>query len=253
MKKFLISLALLMTLSLNQIKAASNTFTKSDVALHNTQSDCYVIFENTVYDLTSYIKLHDRYLDIREWCGNDMTQAFKTKDGTNRDHKSSSYSLLENYKIGTLSADVTATSTVKLNPTTNSISTTPTIINTSENTEPTAIKNPYTLLPLVLITGVLYWGWYFLTKKGIKSKIFTLPVFNMFWNSVLLITLIPSFFFGVFMVLQYSIPSLNDINFNFIYWHVEGSIIMGTVALCHFINRIRQYFFQMKFIGSPQS
>lgn len=256
-KTVLFFVSMLTILSFKSINAEDFSFTGSEVAKHNTESNCYVIFDGNVYDLTTYLKLHDRYLDIRDWCGTDMTEAFQTKDGTNRDHKSSSYALLENYRIGKLST-VKATNTAipsqeQENPAATIIVTQAVENKVDISTSPVETKNPYVLLPLVLITGLLYWGWYVLTKRGYKSKLFTLPVFNLFWNSVLLITLIPSFFFGVLMIMQYSIPALNDIDFNFIYWHVEGSIIMGTVALCHFINRIKQYFFQAKFIGSPQS
>lgn len=114
MKKSLFFLVLGTLLFTSSLKAQTTSFTLDEISLHNTANDCYVVFEDSVYDLTSYLKLHDRYLDIRDWCGNDMTEAFKTKDGSNRDHKSSSYSLLENYKIGTLSLSPTAPLLLKM-------------------------------------------------------------------------------------------------------------------------------------------
>jgi cytochrome b involved in lipid metabolism len=67
--------------------------------------DCWMSFEGGVYDLSEYLPDHDKFMDIREWCGRDMTADFKDKAGEGRDHKPSSYELLEVYRVGDLKGD----------------------------------------------------------------------------------------------------------------------------------------------------
>lgn len=43
------------------------------------------------------------------------------------------------------------------------------------------------------------------------------------------------------MMLRYKFPTLYDIDFNFMYWHVELSVVLGIVSIMHFIQRWRQY------------
>jgi hypothetical protein len=52
--------------------------------------------------------------------------------------------------------------------------------------------------------------------------------------------------FGIFMMVRIKRPELWDIDFEFMYWHVELSLIMGFVAIYHFVQRISQYINQMK-------
>jgi len=40
---------------------------------------------------------------------------------------------------------------------------------------------------------------------------------------------------------------LYNIDFEFMYWHVELSLVMGAVAISHFIQRIVVYFKQVAF------
>lgn len=219
-------------------------YTLEDVAIHNSPDDCWMIFEENVYDITSYLRSHDKFLDIDSWCGLDMTQDFQTKAGAGRDHKSSTYALLEQYKIGDLEEDIILDSPVP----------TKEIVSMSDTVKPTEMtlniddqaKNPYNLGLLVLPTLLLYWGWYLLCKRNYQCSLLKVSVFNFFWNSILLITLIPAVGFGFFMVLRYSIPSLYGVQFDFLFWHVEGAIIMGTVAVSHFLTRLNAYFAQMR-------
>ena len=64
---------------------------------------------------------------------------------------------------------------------------------------------------------------------------------------LILTLLIPSFGFGVFMVIRTKNPNLYNIDFEFMYWHVELSLVMGAVAISHFIQRIVVYFKQVAF------
>ncbi len=82
--------------------------------------------------------------------------------------------------------------------------------------------------------------------KDKKDWRFNKTTERFFWNTVLIISLVPSAIFGFYLVLRYSIPVLSDINFDFLYWHVEGSIVFGTVCVIHFIERLKMYFAQFR-------
>jgi cytochrome b involved in lipid metabolism len=227
---FLISFTLL---SFGKIFA----YTADDVAQHNTEDDCWVIYDNGIYDITNYLDDHDRYLDIREWCGTDMTEAFETKDDTGRDHKDSSYALLETFKIGDIEEEIVAKTDDTGNSEEELISTDDTNKEESED----KISNPYNLWIPLLLSLTIYWGSYFIYGKPNLKK------FNGFWNTVLLLSLlIPSLGFGIFMILRYSYPELWNINFDFMYWHVELSIVMGTLGISHLILRFKVYKLQLK-------
>lgn len=199
----------------------SNQLTLGELSLHNTNDDCWVVYDGKVYDLSSYLPMHDRYLNIRDWCGKDMTEDFQTKAELKEDHKESSYRLLENYYIGDL------------------VSSQEQIVSKPIADTEVVSTTPYNLIIPLFLSLALYWVPYFFIKN--KRK------FNAFWNTVLLLTLlIPSFGFGIFMMLRYKRPALYDIDFNFMYWHVELSIVMGVVAISHFIQRFKIYLVQLK-------
>ena len=40
------------------IKAEMRTFTRAEVATHNTKDDCWHVYKNEVYDVTNFIPLH---------------------------------------------------------------------------------------------------------------------------------------------------------------------------------------------------
>jgi cytochrome b involved in lipid metabolism len=226
------------------------TYSSAEVATHNNSSSCWMSFENGVYDLTSYYQSHDRYMDISSWCGNDMTTDFQTKAGKGMDHKSSTYNLLASFQIGTLSS-VAATSTpsATLTPAVTgtsaaiSATSTPTVspsVTTAVDTANKTNSDPYNFPVLFLGTLLIYIFSYILFKKKYMLN------FNFFWNSVMVLSLIPSGIFGFYMILRYSFSVLYQINFDFLFWHVEGSIIFATLAAAHLLQRIKQYILPVK-------
>lgn len=242
MKKYILVLALFFFLPLNHVFAQSG-YTLDEVSSHDTTDDCWMIFDKDVYDITDYIVAHDRFMDIRSWCGNDMTEDFQTKAGLGRDHKSSTYVMLEDYKIGeVISVTTTPEQTVKPNttssvPDTTSTSDAKSVIPVLNN------QNPYNFILPFVLTVVLYLATWLLSKSSLSKqiKLFSKKYFNFFWNTVLLLGLIPSVLVGFYMIFSYSFPSLRDINFNFLYWHVELSIIFGTAGVMHLLTRLTLY------------
>ncbi len=218
---------LILGLTLHKVIAATQ-YTSDQVASHNTSASCWMIYDSTIYDITTYLPIHNqRYSNITSWCGTDITQDF---DNERKHLSTTTKNLLETFRIGTLSSINTTTST--------------TTSDTTENTSSTS-TNPYNLLIPVLIATILYWGHYiyaFKISKPQKGKFF-----NAFWNTMLVLSfLIPTLGFGIIMILQYQIPSLASSSFDFIYWHVELSLFMGAVGLFHFLKRIKIYWAQIK-------
>ncbi len=210
---------------------ASTTYTTTDVAQHNTMSSCWVVYNSNVYDITTYLSIHNqKYSNITGWCGTDITIDFNNVAR----HTSTATTLLATFQIGTL----TATND------NSSVTTT-----TSTNTTSIKVTNPYNLLLPLLLGLILYWGSrvIVLNKNIRKSAWMNVKNFNGFWNTILLISfLVPTFGFGIIMILQYQFSNLTDGDFNFLYWHVELSVFMGTLALSHFIQRFKIYLTEIK-------
>jgi hypothetical protein len=179
-------------------------------------------------------------MDIREWCGMDITEDFKDKAGVGRDHREGTYELLEEYKIGELEGEVDLVDAQIL------IEDVEEEVSTDNVQEVSTKPREYNILIPFVLTTVLYWGMYFLVRA---DKFFGIDIhkYNAFWNTVLLLLLlVPGMVFGIFMMVRTQKPELWDIDFEFMYWHVELSLIMGFVAIYHFVQRISQYINQMK-------
>jgi cytochrome b involved in lipid metabolism len=91
-------------------KSTSLTLTSAEVAKHNTTGDCWMIISNKVYNVTSAMNSHPGGVTtILNYCGQDGTQGFATKD-IGRNHSGTAYSLLANYYLGDLNQSVTSQS-----------------------------------------------------------------------------------------------------------------------------------------------
>jgi cytochrome b involved in lipid metabolism len=75
------------------------------VAEHNTASDCWLVVNNNIYNITDYIPAHPTGPEkIIAYCGKDATTAFDTKDANpGRPHSDAARQILEKYYIGSLS------------------------------------------------------------------------------------------------------------------------------------------------------
>lgn len=93
-----------------------------EVAKHNSASSCWMIIGNKVYDITSYLRIHPGGPGtILPYCGADGTAAFGGKP-----HSQYAQSLLVNYYVGNLNAQITTTTTsTPTQPTTSTQSTQP--------------------------------------------------------------------------------------------------------------------------------
>ncbi len=84
------------------------TLTMEEVRKHNSASDCWIVIDNKVYDVTNYIQYHPGGSEtILRYCGKDATQAFMTKDKSRpKPHSPKAVSLLKVFYIGDLGQSV---------------------------------------------------------------------------------------------------------------------------------------------------
>jgi len=88
------------------------TLTQSEIATHNSLSNCWLIIAGKVYEVTRYLSQHPGGANvIAQYCGQDGSSAFQTKGGRGSNHSNSAYNLLANYLIGTVGSSVSITPT----------------------------------------------------------------------------------------------------------------------------------------------
>lgn len=79
-----------------------NGYTAAQVAIHNTQSDCWIIVNGSIYNVSTYIPYHPGGVSrITNDCGKDASTDFNTKGGKGS-HSSGAQSTLTGLKIGVL-------------------------------------------------------------------------------------------------------------------------------------------------------
>jgi hypothetical protein len=85
------------------IETGQQILTPAEIAKHNTQSDCWLIINGKVYDVTTYLRQHPGGVaEITQTCGADGTHLFETKDGRGNNHSAYAYQLLSQYYVGDL-------------------------------------------------------------------------------------------------------------------------------------------------------
>ncbi|KAI9169317.1 hypothetical protein LWI28_010639 [Acer negundo] len=76
----------------------SQLYTMQEASLHNTKDDCWIVIDNKVYDVTSYLDEHPG--------GDDVVLAATAKDATDEfedaGHSEEARELLESFCIGEL-------------------------------------------------------------------------------------------------------------------------------------------------------
>ena len=79
-------------------KVDNKYYTKDEVALHNSEFDCWLIIKNRVYNITDYLNKHiGGKILLLHYGGKDATIEFNRLNHTNKAKK-----ILENYYIGDL-------------------------------------------------------------------------------------------------------------------------------------------------------
>ena len=95
------------TQNLTNISGTRTTLNMQEIAKHNSASNCWMVINNKVYNLTSFINYHSGGAgNILPYCGKDGTNAFNTKDGQGS-HRSGDINIMSNYYIGDLTQKIT--------------------------------------------------------------------------------------------------------------------------------------------------
>uniref|UniRef100_A0A6S8FYB3 Cytochrome b5 heme-binding domain-containing protein n=2 Tax=Sar TaxID=2698737 RepID=A0A6S8FYB3_9STRA len=77
------------------------TLTLEEVAKHNTEKDCWIIFKGKVYEVTDYLEDHPGGVEIiTDLAGQDCTEDFEDVG-----HSQEAYDQLEEYYIGDVGSD----------------------------------------------------------------------------------------------------------------------------------------------------
>ncbi len=90
------------TLKSNANIDTTTVYTATDVAAHNKSADCWLIIDQKVYDVTSYIPNHPGGQQLLAGCGVDATGLFTGTTGMGRMHSAAAKAMLANYQIGKL-------------------------------------------------------------------------------------------------------------------------------------------------------
>jgi cytochrome b involved in lipid metabolism len=70
-------------------------YTMIEIATHNKESDAWLVYNNKVYDMTTYIKKHPGALAIIRGLGKDATSIFDKANHSNR-----AKNIMKKYYIG---------------------------------------------------------------------------------------------------------------------------------------------------------
>jgi len=94
------------SVSVNQ-KTTGIVLTTSEVAKHNSESDCWQIINSSVYDVTDYLAEHPGGGQIMIlYCGKDATEAYDTKDGRGKPHSAQADEELLTLRLGDLNQSI---------------------------------------------------------------------------------------------------------------------------------------------------
>lgn len=89
------TLATSITTASTTSQASTTIFTLAQVATHATSSDCYLIINNNVYNVSDYLSRHPGgQSSIISRCGHEVSGIFASI------HSNRAWDLLTNYKIG---------------------------------------------------------------------------------------------------------------------------------------------------------
>ncbi len=82
-------------------KSISNKFTLDEISNHNLPTDCYLVINNNVYDVSSYIVYHPGGSKvITSRCGQEVSGIFA------KIHSNRAWDLLKRFKIGTVVSNI---------------------------------------------------------------------------------------------------------------------------------------------------
>ncbi len=91
----------------NLVSSGITTLDSIEVSKHNSISDCWIIVNNKVYDISNYASSHPGGTrNIADSCGKESTRSYDTKGGAGNSHSPSANTLLSKYYLGNLNQKI---------------------------------------------------------------------------------------------------------------------------------------------------
>jgi len=97
--------AAFLVISMGGSAFGNRAVTSDDLRQHNSETDCWMAIDGSVYDMSPYLKLHRETCmetNFSEYCGKDASAVWKEKETGKSPHKKKSQRGLLKSKIGTL-------------------------------------------------------------------------------------------------------------------------------------------------------
>ena len=105
------------------------------------------------------------------------------------------------------------------------------VTTTTTTTTTTKTRVPYLIVPILIVSTILYIASYVLAKK----QVFKLKYHLKLWNYLLLISFLVSGGLGILLVFRINYGWFSKMPFNMLYWHVEFGIAMAIFSIFHII------------------
>ena len=86
----------------NMTQDTSRQITNDEVGKHATSSDCWVVIDGKVYNVTDYVSNHPGGEAILQGCGKDATGMFNSRPNDGTSHSLRARNTLSQYQIGVL-------------------------------------------------------------------------------------------------------------------------------------------------------
>ena len=84
-------------------QAEGRSYSLSEVALHDSEEDCWLAINSGVYDVTDFVVFHPGGRALLEGCGRDASELFETRPmGSGTPHSDRARGVMEDYYIGEL-------------------------------------------------------------------------------------------------------------------------------------------------------
>lgn len=96
-------IALFFLIAWQQIFALENIISLKEVQSHNMPEDCWIIVDAKVYNITKFIKAHDKKCDnmkLTDLCGKDASAVWLAKQKSEHGHKRKLVLNFEKSQIG---------------------------------------------------------------------------------------------------------------------------------------------------------
>ena len=93
------------SLSCSQAFAADKLITLQEVQEHSKPDDCWIVVNDSVYNISPYIKKHEdlcKEMKLTDSCGSDASSIWNTKEKGEKSHKRKAVMAFERSKVGIL-------------------------------------------------------------------------------------------------------------------------------------------------------